>query len=829
MSVRSLLQRDVLEVMRQEDGTRGGPLRAPLELLRLLGSGAHGTVHLARRRGEHGFERLVAVKVLTEAEGVSAELQRRFFHEARLLGMLRHRSIVAADDLVTINGSPALVMEYVDGQDLSAVAKANRRAPGLVPLAWLAHVGMEVTTALQAAWESLNPLTGQPLRALHCDVKPSNIRITPAGSVKLLDFGVAQSRSSETAAGSVAGTRAYLSPERWVGGPATPSSDLFSLGMSLLVTAVRCDHHSRPTGASESQVWVDRVLEDLAAPYGPLRPVLRLLLDSDASQRLDQGELLERLHALAREDERRPPLLHAKVLAALDPVPLEACVSLEVEPSDATETLSAPVTTPLALMGGPDATTTSWSALDVGALATFSGLFTLESAAEVLGSDPGQAAGALRRLLSGGEVSRQEADGVPLLCASHPAAAQRTLEGLAPETQAALRLRHAAHFAAVASDRWLQEVLGGLGPPAAVQQAIEADLAVAAASGAPVEVAGVSQLALAVLAKDLPLPERVARLEALGAAPGRPERFFARTLRWRSHFAINLSQDVGISRQLLRSEIEKADARWDHALGAALWHHLAVLSQHQLDHYAARAAFHETLRLAQLADDTLMRAAASNNLGNTLMLMGDLDGAREAFAQACAAAELRSLDPPLSMAMNHLALCWFGLGRMVKAMRTATRGLRVAQRRPLPLLVAFSHLTRGALSSFAGEWEEVLEDLDPAVAGLDAAGHAFAPTALALRTRARAHLGQTEHLDADFARAQAAAQGGHRLAWLSVQLSHALALCEQGRAEEGLPIWQAARARVDTLGMVGPTLLAQAAETEAAFAAAGLGGEAGLP
>ena len=224
-----------------------------------------------------------------------------------------------------------------------------------------------------------------------------------------------------------------------------------------------------------------------------------------------------------------------------------------------------------------------------------------------------------------------------------------------------------------------------------------------------------------------------------------------------------------------------------------------------------------------------MRAAASNNLGNTLMLMGDLEGAREAFAQACAAAELRSLDPALSMAMNNLALCWFGLGRMVKAMRTATRGLRVAQRRPLPLLVAFSHLTRGALSSFAGEWEEVVEDLDQAVAGLDAAGHAFAPTALALRTRARAHLGQTDHLDEDFARAQAAAQGGHRLAWLSVQLSHALALCEQDRAEEGFPIWQAARARVDTLGMVGPTLLAQAAETEAAFAAAGLGGEAGLP
>ena len=485
VSVGSLLQRDVLEVLHRADGTRDDRSRAPLELLRPLGSGAHGTVHLARRRGEHGFERLVAVKVLTEAEGVSADLQQRFFHEARLLGMLRHRAIVAADDLVTINGSPALVMEYVDGQDLSTVAKANRRAPGLVPLAWLAHVGMEVTTALQAAWESLNPLTGQPLRALHCDVKPSNIRITPAGSVKLLDFGVAHSRSSQTAAGSVAGTRAYLPPERWVGGPATPSSDLFALGMTLLVTAVRCDHRTRPTGAAESQAWVRRALQDLAEPYVPLRPVLRLLLDSDASQRLDQGELLERLHGLARADSRRLPLLHAAVLAALEPAPSETGSPPEPEPSAATEHLSAPVTTPLGLMAGPDATTTSWSPLDVGALATFSGPFTLEAAAAVLGPDPAQAAGALRRLLSGGEVARQQVDGVPLLCAAHPDAARQTLAGLPPETQAALRLRHATHFAAVASDRWLQEVSAGVGPAAPVQEAIEAELAVAAASAAP--------------------------------------------------------------------------------------------------------------------------------------------------------------------------------------------------------------------------------------------------------------------------------------------------------------------------------------------------------
>lgn len=821
MSVRALLQRDVLDVLRRQEGAGRSPSNASLELLRPLGSGAHGTVHLARRQGDHGFARLVAVKVLSQADGGSAELQQRFFHEARLLGMLRHRAIVAAEDLVTVNGVPALVMEYVDGHDLSMVALANRRAPGCVPLAWLAHVGLEVTAALQAAWASLNPLTGQPLRALHCDVKPSNIRVTPSGSVKLLDFGVAHSRSSQVAEGMVVGTRAYLPPERFGGGPATPSSDLFALGMTLLVTAVRCDHRTRPTTAAESQAWVDRTLQDLAEPYGPLQPVLRLLLDSDASQRLDQQELLERLHGLARTDPRRLALLHEPVLQALSRAAPSLDASAVVEPSAVTEPLPGVGPTLLPSSGSSQASTTSWTALDRGALATLAGPFTLETAAAVLGPDPAEAARALRRLFSGKEVEQTTAEGVPLLSATRPDAARRTLAGLPPETQSLLRLRHAEHIAGVVSDRWLQEVSAGIGPGEAVQAAVQADLSAAVASGAPSPVVGACQLALVVLAKALPLAERVQRLEAIGAVPGCSEALFARTLRWRSHFAINLSQDVGITREVLRSAIEKADARWDHALGAALWHHLAVRSQNELDHYAARAAFGETLRLAKLADDPLMLAAASNNLGNTLMLMGDLEAARDAFAQACAAAELRSLDPASSMAMNNLALCWFGLGRLVKAMRTATRALRIAQRRPLPLLVAFSLLTRGALSSFAGEWEEVVEDLDQALPVLEEAGHAFAPTALALRTRARARLGQTDTFDTDFEEAQARAQGGHRLAWLSVQLSHALALCEQGRAEEGLPIWASARDRVATLGMVGPTLLAQAAETAAAFAAAG--------
>ena len=88
---------DVLDVFRQAPAQTSPAEPDALEFLSVLGKGAHGTVHLARRRGAFGFEKLVAVKVLTHVNEDDAHLVERFLHEARLLGMLRHRSIVGDD------------------------------------------------------------------------------------------------------------------------------------------------------------------------------------------------------------------------------------------------------------------------------------------------------------------------------------------------------------------------------------------------------------------------------------------------------------------------------------------------------------------------------------------------------------------------------------------------------------------------------------------------------------------------------------------------------------------------------------------------------------
>ena len=148
--------------------------------------------------------------------------------------MLRHRGIVVADDLVELDGGLAIVMEYIPGIDLSAVLQLGAADRGLVTVGWLAHIGFEVVSALQTAWTSPSPLNGEPLRALHCDVKPSNIRVTPHGEVKLLDFGVATSHLVED---PVHGHGLVCRARALTGGISTPAGDLFSLGLTLLAVA----------------------------------------------------------------------------------------------------------------------------------------------------------------------------------------------------------------------------------------------------------------------------------------------------------------------------------------------------------------------------------------------------------------------------------------------------------------------------------------------------------------------------------------------------------------------------------------------------------------
>jgi len=294
-------------------------MEGSLELIRQIGEGGHSVVFLARRHGSHGFQRLVAVKVIRRDSNLPSIVGDRFLHEARLLGMLRHRAIIAADNVVELPVGTAIVMEFVPGHDLSEVALLQRRRPGSVPLGWLAHVGLEVASALKAAWSWPSPLTGAPLRVLHCDLKPSNVRLTPDGSVKLLDFGVSTSTIDTTATGPLMGTVAYAAPERLFGGASLPEGDLFSLGLSLLAVARGRPMGGRPIAPEASAEWIKETIDGLRPDFVPMAPLLRDLTALEPEDRPSHSEVRERLFALVRRYAKRPPSDVSEDLLSLAP------------------------------------------------------------------------------------------------------------------------------------------------------------------------------------------------------------------------------------------------------------------------------------------------------------------------------------------------------------------------------------------------------------------------------------------------------------------------------------------------------------------------------
>jgi predicted Ser/Thr protein kinase len=230
--------------------------------------------------------RQVAVKILRPELTSDPEFVDRFRTEARITASLNHSGIAAVYDygeVASIAGGPEdtafLVMELVNGEPLSAVLARQQRIAVPRVLDLLEQSGR----ALQAAHN----------RALvHRDIKPGNILITPAGQVKITDFGIAKVAFQVpiTKGGMVMGTAQYLSPEQAAGHPAVPASDIYALG----VVAFECLAGERPFNG-ESAVAV--ATAQVNSPPPPLPPdipppvtalVMRMMA-KDPRQRFDDG------------------------------------------------------------------------------------------------------------------------------------------------------------------------------------------------------------------------------------------------------------------------------------------------------------------------------------------------------------------------------------------------------------------------------------------------------------------------------------------------------------------------------------------------------------
>ena len=183
------------------------------------------------------LDRDVAIKVLPEAVAHDADRLARFTREAKTLASLNHPNIAGIYGLEESGGVSALVMELVEGDDLS-----QRIAKGAIPIDEALPIAKQIAEALEAAHEQ---------GIIHRDLKPANIKVRADGTVKVLDFGLAKamepaagSSSSAsisptittpamTQAGMILGTAAYMSPEQAKGRPAGKRSDVWAFGCVL--------------------------------------------------------------------------------------------------------------------------------------------------------------------------------------------------------------------------------------------------------------------------------------------------------------------------------------------------------------------------------------------------------------------------------------------------------------------------------------------------------------------------------------------------------------------------------------------------------------------
>jgi serine/threonine-protein kinase len=259
----------------------------------VLGHGGMATVELAHDRE---LDRPVAIKRLADNLAANGEFKQRFLREARLAARLAHPNIVAVYDVGDEDDLPFIVMEYVEGETLGDLLRRRGR---LEPDEAVA-IALQACAGLETAHEA---------GLVHRDIKPQNLLVTPGGTVKIADFGIARSLDGTqlTKAGTVLGTAAYLAPEQGAGERVTAAADVYALGAVLyeLLTG-------RPPYIADSLAELAaRQREGTIAPVRELAPAVPAATEDAV------------MHALARDPEYRPPSA-AALAGELRPTPTAA-------------------------------------------------------------------------------------------------------------------------------------------------------------------------------------------------------------------------------------------------------------------------------------------------------------------------------------------------------------------------------------------------------------------------------------------------------------------------------------------------------------------------
>ncbi|MUL41662.1 serine/threonine protein kinase [Streptomonospora sp. PA3] len=260
--------------MTNDNSEPGRLLSGRYRLTELIGEGGMGRVW---EGVDELLDRPVAVKELIippQLPDSEVEVLRtRMLREARNAAQLSHPSIITVFDVVEIDERPWIVMELVRGPSLGDLIKRE----GVFPPERAARIGVQVAAALAVAHER---------GIVHRDIKPANVLIARGDRAVLTDFGIAHLEGSShlTRTGLLVGSPSYLAPEQAHGKPATPATDMWSLGVTLYqaVEGVTPFHRDTPMATLTAIVTAEVPTPQAA---GPLAGVIERLLQKDAEQR----------------------------------------------------------------------------------------------------------------------------------------------------------------------------------------------------------------------------------------------------------------------------------------------------------------------------------------------------------------------------------------------------------------------------------------------------------------------------------------------------------------------------------------------------------------
>ncbi len=281
-----------------------GSKLAHYEIVSALGKGGMGEVWRAR---DQKLGREVAIKTLPDEFAKDEERLARFEREAKLLASLNHPNIATIHGLEEASGTRFLVLELVEGDTL-----ADRLEQGAIPVEESLRLALQIAEALEAAHEK---------GVIHRDLKPLNIKVTPDGMVKVLDFGLAKAFMGDasdanlshsptlsmqaTRQGVILGTAAYMSPEQARGVTVDKRADIWAFGCVLyeMITGRQVFKGELMSDVMASVLKSDPDYKGLPPSLHPkLRDVLRRCLEKEPKQRWhDAGDVRVELEQVSAD------------------------------------------------------------------------------------------------------------------------------------------------------------------------------------------------------------------------------------------------------------------------------------------------------------------------------------------------------------------------------------------------------------------------------------------------------------------------------------------------------------------------------------------------